>query len=338
MLAKKSQYNVAVAGATGAVGRKMLEILAERNFPVANLKVLASARSVGQTLSFKGNPVTVEELNENSFGGVDIALFSAGAGVSRQFAPSAVKSGCIVIDNSSAFRMEPNIPLVVPEVNPEAIGSDPGIIANPNCSTIQMVVALKPIHDNFKIKRVVVSTYQSVSGSGQKAIEELQNQTKNLLDGKSSKPSVYPHQIAFNCLPHIDIFLENGYTKEEMKMVEETQKILGDASIQVSPTTVRVPVFYSHSESVNVETEKPMNAAEVKKILSGQSGIRVVDNPEKNEYPLAIDATDRDEVFVGRIRDDISCENAINFWVVSDNLRKGAALNAIQIAEYLIQR
>ena len=338
MLAKKSQYNVAVAGATGAVGRKMLEILAERNFPVANLKVLASARSVGQTLSFKGNPVTVEELNENSFGGVDIALFSAGAGVSRQFAPSAVKSGCIVIDNSSAFRMEPNIPLVVPEVNPEAIGSDPGIIANPNCSTIQMVVALKPIHDNFKIKRVVVSTYQSVSGSGQKAIEELQNQTKNLLDGKSSKPSVYHHQIAFNCLPHIDIFLENGYTKEEMKMVEETQKILGDASIQVSPTTVRVPVFYSHSESVNVETEKPMNAAEVKKILSGQSGIRVVDNPEKNEYPLAIDATDRDEVFVGRIRDDISCENAINFWVVSDNLRKGAALNAIQIAEYLIQR
>lgn len=338
MLAKKSQYNVAVAGATGAVGRKMLEILAERNFPVANLKVLASARSVGQTLSFKGNSFTVEELNKNSFEGVDIALFSAGAGVSRQFAPSAVKSGCIVIDNSSAFRMEPNIPLVVPEVNPEAIGSDPGIIANPNCSTIQMVVALKPIHDNFKIKRVVVSTYQSVSGSGQKAIEELQNQTKNLLDGKSSKANVYPHQIAFNCLPHIDIFLDNGYTKEEMKMVEETQKILGDASIQVSPTTVRVPVFYSHSESVNVEAEKPISAAEVKKILSGQPGIRVVDDPKKNEYPLAIDATDRDEVFVGRIRDDISCENAINFWVVSDNLRKGAALNAIQIAEYLIQR
>ena len=243
MLAKKKLYNVAVAGATGAVGRKMLEILAERDFPVADLKVLASARSVGQTLTFKGNPVTVEELGENSFAGVDIALFSAGASVSLQFAPFAVKSGCIVIDNSSAFRMEPDTPLVVPEVNPEAIGSDPGIIANPNCSTIQMVMVLKPIHDKFKIKRVVVSTYQSVSGSGQKAIEELRTQTKNLLDGKPSKPDVYPHQIAFNCLPHIDIFLDNGYTKEEMKMVDETRKILGDASIQVSPTTVRVPVF-----------------------------------------------------------------------------------------------
>ncbi len=338
MLAKKKQYNVAVTGATGAVGRKMLEILAERDFPVADLKALASARSVGQTLTFKENPVTVEELSENSFAGVDIALFSAGASVSRQFAPFAVKSGCIVIDNSSAFRMEPDTPLVVPEVNPEAIGSDPGIIANPNCSTIQMVMVLKPIHDKFKIKRVVVSTYQSVSGSGQKAIEELRTQTKNLLDGKPSKSNVYPHQIAFNCLPHIDTFLDNGYTKEEMKMVDETRKILGDASIQVSPTTVRVPVFYSHSESVNVETEEPISATEVKKLLSGQPGIRVVDNPATNEYPLAIDGAGRDEVFVGRIRDDISCKNAINFWVVSDNLRKGAALNAVQIAECLTQR
>ena len=334
-MVKKDQYNVAVAGATGAVGRKMLEILEERKFPVATLKALASAKSVGQTLTFNGGPVTVEELNENSFEGVDISLFSAGASVSRQFAPSAVKSGCIVIDNSSAFRMEPGVPLVVPEVNPDAINSNAGIIANPNCSTIQMVVVLKPIHDKFKIKRVVVSTYQSVSGSGQKAIKELQNQIKNLLDGKTAELNVYPHQIAFNCIPHIDIFLDNGYTKEEMKMIDETRKILGDPSIMVSPTTVRVPVFYSHSESINVETLRPINAREVRELLSGMDGIRVTDNPETNEYPLAIDGAGKDEVFVGRIRDDISCKNAINFWVVSDNLRKGAALNAVQIAEYL---
>ena len=334
-MVKKGQYNVAVAGATGAVGRKMLEILEERKFPVATLKALASAKSVGQTLTFNGGPVTVEELNENSFEGVDISLFSAGASVSRQFAPSAVKSGCIVIDNSSAFRMEPDVPLVVPEVNPDAINSNAGIIANPNCSTIQMVVVLKPIHDKFKIKRVVVSTFQSVSGSGQKAIKELQNQIKNLLDGKTAELNVYPHQIAFNCIPHIDIFLDNGYTKEEMKMIDETRKILGDPSIMVSPTTVRVPVFYSHSESINVETLRPINAREVRELLSGMDGIRVTDNPETNEYPLAIDGAGKDEVFVGRIRDDISCKNAINFWVVSDNLRKGAALNAVQIAEYL---
>ena len=334
-MVKKDNYNVAVAGATGAVGRKMLEILEERKFPVATLKALASAKSVGQTLAFKGNPVTVEELKESSFEGVDIALFSAGASVSRQFAPSAVKSGCIVIDNSSAFRMEPDVPLVVPEVNPDAINSNAGIIANPNCSTIQMVVVLKPIHDKFKIKRVVVSTYQSVSGSGQKAINELQNQTKNLLDGETAEVNVYPHQIAFNCMPHIDIFLDNGYTKEEMKMVDETRKILGDSSIMVSPTTVRVPVFYCHSESINVETLRPTNAREVRELLSGMGGIRVIDEPENNGYPLAIDGAGKDEVFVGRIRDDISCKNAINFWVVSDNLRKGAALNAVQIAEYL---
>ena len=334
-MVKKDNYNVAVAGATGAVGRKMLEILEERKFPVATLKALASAKSVGQTLTFNGGPVTVEELNENSFEGVDIALFSAGASVSRQFAPSAVKSGCIVIDNSSAFRMEPDVPLVVPEVNPDAINSNAGIIANPNCSTIQMVVVLKPIHDKFKIKRVVVSTYQSVSGSGQKAINELQNQTKNLLDEKKAELNVYPHQIAFNCIPHIDIFLDNGYTKEEMKMIDETRKILGDPSIMVSPTTVRVPVFYCHSESINVETLRPINAREVRELLSGMGGIRVIDEPETNGYPLAIDGAGKDEVFVGRIRDDISCKNAINFWVVSDNLRKGAALNAVQIAEYL---
>ena len=338
MLEIKDRYNIAIAGATGAVGRKMLEILKEYNFPIANLKVLASARSAGQTLPFNGGFLVVEELKENSFEGVDIALFSAGAGVSQKFAPFAVKSGCIVIDNSSAFRMDPMTPLIVPEVNPGDIGENPSIISNPNCSTIQMVMALKPIHDKFKIKRVVVSTYQSVSGSGQKAIDEIQNQTKNIIDGQAVKPNVYPHQIAFNCIPHIDIFLKNGYTKEEMKMVEETRKILGDDSIRISPTTVRVPVFYSHSESLNVETEKSISAEKVKNLLSGVNGVRVVDNPENNEYPLAIDAEGKNEVFVGRIRDDISCENAINFWVVSDNLRKGAALNAVQIAEYLTIR
>ena len=338
MLHKKGQYNIAVAGATGAVGRKILEILEERDFPVAKLKALASARSVGQSLKFKGNPVIVEELTEDSFEGVDIALFSAGASVSRQFAPFAVKSNCIVIDNSSAFRMEPDIPLVVPEVNPDAVGENPGIIANPNCSTIQMVVALKPIHDKFRIKRVIVSTYQSVSGSGQKAINELRNQTRSLLDGEAIEPNVYPHQIAFNCIPHIDTFIDNGYTKEEMKMVNETQKILGDSSVMVSPTTVRVPVFYSHSESVNVETISPISAKEVKELLSGLDGLQVFDDPASNEYPLAIDCAGKDEVFVGRIRDDITCKNAINFWVVSDNLRKGAALNAVQIAEYLVSR
>ena len=338
MLDKKDEYNIAVAGATGAVGRKMLEILEERKFPVANLKVLASARSAGQKLSFDRKALFVEELNELSFDGMDIALFSAGSSVSNQFAPSAVKSGCIVIDNSSAFRMNPHIPLVVPEINPETIVDQSGIIANPNCSTIQMVMALKPIHDNFKIKRVVVSTYQSVSGSGQKAIDELKNQTKNILDGTSILCNVYSHQIAFNSIPHIDIFLDNNYTKEEMKMVEETRKILGDELIRISPTTVRVPVFYSHSESLNVETERPITAKKVKEILSRTDGLRVVDCPENNEYPLAVDVEGMDEVFVGRIRDDISCENAINLWVVSDNLRKGAALNAVQIAEYLINR
>ena len=338
MLEKKVRYNVAVVGATGAVGRKMLEILEERNFPVANLKVLASARSAGQTLTYNGKFLDVEELKENSFAAVDIALFSAGASVSQRFAPFAVKSGCIVIDNSSAFRMEPGTPLVVPEVNPETIGENPGIISNPNCSTIQMVLALKPIHDKFKIKRVVVSSYQSVSGSGQKAIDELQSQTKSILEERSFIPNVYPYQIAFNCLPHIDNFLDNGYTKEEMKMINETRKILGDDSVQVCPTTVRVPVFYSHSESLNIETEGLITGSAVKELLKGQSGISVVDDPQNNEYPLAIEGEDENEVFVGRIRDDISCERAVNLWVVSDNLRKGAALNAVQIAELIIAR
>ena len=338
MLRKNEKYHIAIAGATGAVGRKMLAILEERNFPVDDLKLLASTRSAGKFLEFKGEKIAVEELRQNSFVNMDIALFSAGAGISREFAPAAVKSNCVVIDNSSAYRMEKDIPLVVPEVNSDAIGDNPGIIANPNCSTIQMVMVLKPIHEKFKIKRVVVSTYQSVSGSGQKAIDELKNQTRDLFSGNEVKVNVYPHQIAFNCLPHIDKFLDNGYTKEEMKMINETRKILGDDSVQVCPTTVRVPVFYSHSEALNIETEGPITGSAVKELLKPQSGISVVDDPLNNEYPLAIEGEDKNEVFVGRIRDDISCERAVNLWVVSDNLRKGAALNAVQIAELLISR
>ena len=338
MLRKNEKYHIAIAGATGAVGRKMLAILEERNFPVDDLKLLASTRSAGKFLEFKGEKIAVEELRQSSFVNMDIALFSAGAGISREFAPAAVKSNCVVIDNSSAYRMEKDIPLVVPEVNSDAIGDNPGIIANPNCSTIQMVMVLKPIHEKFKIKRVVVSTYQSVSGSGQKAIDELKNQTRDLFSGNEVKVNVYPHQIAFNCLPHIDKFLENGYTKEEIKMVNETRKILGDDSVQVCPTTVRVPVFYSHSEALNIETEGPITGSAVKALLKAQSGISVVDDPQNNEYPLAIEGEDKNEVFVGRIRDDISCERAVNLWVVSDNLRKGAALNAVQIAELLISR
>jgi len=333
---KKEKYNVAVVGATGAVGRRMISILEERNLPIDRLSLLASSRSAGQVLSFKGQSIEVEVLTEDSFAGVDFALFSAGASISRQFAPSAVKAGCIVVDNSSEFRMHADVPLIVPEVNPHAIVDQPGIIANPNCSTIQMVLALYPIHAKYQIKRVVVSTYQSVSGSGQKAISELVQQTRNVLEDKEIDKQVYPHQIGFNCLPHIDVFLENGYTKEEMKMVNETKKILEDDSIQISPTTVRVPVFYSHSESVNVETVKPIHAADVKKLLASFPGICVVDDPQKNEYPLATEAEGKDAVFVGRLRDDISRENAINFWVVSDNLRKGAALNAIQIVESIL--
>ena len=338
MLNKKENYEVAVVGATGAVGRRMLSTLEERGFPVAGLTALASARSAGQTLRYQGRSIEVRQLSEDSFRGIDIALFSAGGAVSRQYAPIAVESGCVVIDNSSAWRMEKGVPLIVPEVNPDALGGKPEIIANPNCSTIQMVVALKPIQDRYRIRRVVVSTYQSVSGSGQKAIKELEQQSRAVLDGKPIEKKVYPHQIAFNCLPHIDVFLENGYSKEEMKMVNETRKILGDESIEVSPTTVRVPVFYSHSEAVYVETEQPMTVEEIKKLLSEFPGVRVVDVPEMNEYPLAVEATGKGEVVVGRIRKDLTRENAINFWVVSDNLLKGAALNAVQIAELLIKR
>lgn len=330
-------YNVAVVGATGAVGNEMIKVLEQRNFPVKKLTLLASERSLGKDLTFHGKSIPVEVLTENSFAGIEIGLFSAGGSVSEKFAPIAAAQGCVVIDNTSAFRMVPDIPLVVPEVNPEAIAlyKNRGIIANPNCSTIQMVVALKPIYDAVGIKRIVVSTYQAVSGTGKKAIEELSLQTQALLSFKEPVAKVYPHQIAFNCLPHIDVFLENGYTKEEMKMVNETKKIMNDSSIMVTATTVRVPVFYSHSESVNVETKKKITADEVRKLLSAAPGVMVVDNPGNKEYPLAINAAGRDETFVGRIREDESIPNGINLWVVSDNIRKGAALNAVQIAEIL---
>ena len=337
---KKEKYNVAVAGATGAVGTEMVSILEERNFPVANLKLLASTRSAGTKMEFKGKEYAVEVLNDNSFSGVDIGLFSPGGSVSEKFAPVAGKAGCVVIDNTSAFRMDPQVPLVVPEVNAHAIAqySKKNIISNPNCSTIQMVVALKPIHDAVRIKRVVVSTYQAVSGTGRRAIKELESQVLAIYNHKEIEKSVYPHQIAFNCLPHIDVFFDNGYTKEEIKMVNETKKIMEDNSIQVTATTVRVPVFYGHSESVNIETEKKITPDEVRKILSKAPGVVVVDNPKKFEYPLAIDAAGKDETFVGRIREDESIPNGINMWIVSDNIRKGAALNAVQIAEILIQK
>ncbi|MEW6214064.1 MAG: aspartate-semialdehyde dehydrogenase [Nitrospirota bacterium] len=338
MLRKKERYVVAVVGATGAVGNEMVRTLEERDFPVERLRLFASERSEGKTMEFRDMEIPVETLNDNSFEGIDIALFSAGAERSKIWAPVATKSGCVVVDNSSQWRMDPKVPLVVPEVNPDDLKWHKGIIANPNCSTIQMVVVLKPIHDVAKIKRVVVTTFQSVSGTGQKAMDELLQQTTDLLNFREIKCNVYPHQIAFNVLPHIDKFLENGYTKEEIKMVNETRKILGDDSIRITATTVRVPVFRGHSESVNIETEKKLTANEVRAILSEAHGIVVFDTPHKNVYPLPVDVAGRDETYVGRIREDESIENGINMWIVADNLRKGAALNAVQIAEKLIER
>ena len=334
------EYTVAVAGATGAVGNEMITTLEQRKFPVKKLKLLASSRSVGKTITFRGEEIEVEELTENSFKGVDIGLFSPGGSVSLKFAPIAAASGCVVIDNTSAFRMEKDIPLVVPEVNEHAIKDykKRGIIANPNCSTIQMVVVLKPLHDAAKIKRVVVSTYQAVSGTGKKAIHELEQQILAIYGNKKIETKVYPYQIAFNCLPQIDSFIENGYTKEEMKMVNETKKILEDDSIAVTATTVRVPVFYGHSESVNVEFEKAITPDEARKILRKAPGVKVIDDPSKKLYPLAIDAAGKDDTFVGRIRTDESIAHGLNMWIVADNIRKGAALNAVQIAEVLIKK
>ena len=337
MLKKKAKYVVAVVGATGAVGNEMIKTLETRKFPVEKLRLFASERSVGKVLEFMDTEIKVEAINEDSFKGIDIALFSAGAERSKIWAPVAAKSGCVVVDNSSQWRMDPEIPLVVPEVNPHDLKWHKGIIANPNCSTIQMVVVLKPIHDAAKIKRVVVTTFQSVSGTGQKAIDELLRQTTDLLNFKDIQCNVYPHQIAFNVLPHIDKFLENGYTKEEMKMVNETKKIMGDNSIRLTATTVRVPVFRCHSESLNIETEKKLTPNEVRAVLSTAPGVIVYDAPDKNIYPVPIDVAGKDETYVGRIREDDTIENGINLWIVADNLRKGAALNAVQIAEKLIE-
>ena len=355
---KKDGYKVAVVGATGAVGNMMVSVLERRSFPVREIVLLASGRSTGRTLKFKGKNYPIQELTENSFGGVDIGLFSAGGSISAKFAPIAAAAGCIVIDNTAHFRMDPDVPLVVPEVNPAAIAQykKKNVIANPNCSTIQMMVVLKPLHDAGNIKRVVVSTYQSVSGTGKDALEEMLLQSREIAtcvnwckeDGldklwqalspfKTTTTKVYPHRIGFECLPHIDVFLENDYTKEEMKMVWETGKIL-DPAIRLTATTVRVPTFFGHSESINVETEKKITADKARELLAKAAGVKVLDDPSKNVYPLTALAAGEDDTLVGRIREDESIENGLNLWVVSDNILKGAALNAVQIAEILVSR
>jgi len=322
------------------VGQQMVACLEERRFPVSQLFPLASERSLGKKVTFLGKEIQVEVLTKDSFKDIDIALFSAGGSISKEYGPIAAAAGAVVVDNSSAWRMDPEIPLVVPEVNPQdiALYTNRGIIANPNCSTIQMVVVLQPLHAAARIKRVVVSTYQAVSGTGQKAVEELAAQTRALFSNQEVVKKVYPHRIAFNCLPHIDVFLENGYTKEEMKMVNETRKIMGDDSIEVTATTVRVPVFYGHSESVNLETEKKLTPEEARKILKKAPGVKVVDDPTKNQYPMPLDAAGQDLTLVGRIREDFTIKNGLNLWLVADNIRKGAATNAVQIAEILTQQ
>jgi len=333
-------YDVAVVGATGAVGETMLSILAERKFPVGKVYALASERSAGKKVEFGGTMLTVENLADFDFSKVQIGLFSAGGSISAEFAPKAAAAGCVVIDNTSEFRYVDDIPLVVPEVNPHAIANykTKGIIANPNCSTIQMLVALKPIQDAVGIARINVCTYQAVSGTGKNAIEELAGQTARLLNGKPVECNVYPKQIAFNVLPQIDVFQENGYTKEEMKMVWETNKILEDDSIKVNPTAVRVPVFYGHSEAVHIETRKKISAKEVRELLENAPGVEVIDEHKDGGYPTAVtEGATNDPTYVGRIREDISHEMGIDLWVVSDNVRKGAALNSVQIAEILIK-
>ena len=330
--------SVAVVGASGAVGDVMIRLLQERKFPVGAIKFLASERSVGKTVQFAGKTHTIELLRPEAFEGVEIVLSSTPASISREYSPIAAKAGAVVVDNSSAWRMDPTVPLVVPEVNPHDVAWNKGIIANPNCSTIQMVVALKPLHDAFRILRVVVSTYQSVSGAGQKGLYELQQQTAaHVRNEPPPAPAKFAHPIAFNCIPHIDDFLPNGYTKEEIKMVNETRKIMGDDSIDVCPTCVRVPVLYSHSESILVETEKPITPEAARAVWAKAPGLVVIDDPQNKAYPLPAAAAHRDEVFVGRIRADLSRPNALLFWCVSDNLRKGAATNAVQIAEEVVK-
>lgn len=333
-----SGKNVAVVGATGLVGQKILETLEARAFPVASIRLLASERSRGKRLRFCGEEIPVEVLGEDSFRGMDVALFSAGSETSKRFAPCAAKDGCVAIDNSSAWRMDPEVPLVVPEVNADAVKSHKGIIANPNCSTIQMVVVLKPLHDASTIRRVVVSTYQAVSGAGINAVQELESQARDILEGREARCEVFPYPIAFNCIPQIpqeEAFDANGYTTEELKMVNETRKIMGDESIRVTATTVRVPVHTCHSEAVNIETEKKLSADEAREILRGAPGVVVQDDPSSQVYPLASTSVGSGETYVGRIREDLSHPSALDLWIVSDNLLKGAAYNAVQIAELL---
>jgi aspartate-semialdehyde dehydrogenase len=331
-------YNVAIVGATGLVGQEFIKVLEQRKFSISSIKLYASDRSAGKKLFFGHQEIAVEETSNDSFNHIDIALFSAGAEISRHFSPIAAKSGALVIDNSSAFRMEPNIPLVVPEVNPEDIKLHNGIIANPNCSTIQMVVALHPLHKVNPIKRVIVSSYQAVAGTGAAAMEELSTQARLILDGHNVIPHVYPHQIAFNLLPEIDVFLDNGYTKEEWKMVEETRKIMHAEEIAISATCVRVPVFIGHSEAVTVEFAHPMNPEDARQILAQAPGVKVLDDPNVSLYPQPWLSAGSDDVYVGRIRTDSSNSNCLVMWIVADNLRKGAALNAIQIAEEAARR
>lgn len=328
-------YNVAIVGAMGAVGKELAKILIERQFPINSIKLLGTAANEGREVKFKDEILYTREACEGAFEGIDIAFFCVDADISKNLSSIAIREGAVVIDNSSAFRMDHNIPLVVPEVNPESLKNHKGLISNPNCSTIQMLVPLKPIHDKYNIKRIVVSTYQSVSGTGKNAIDELNEQAKNYVEKKEINHSVYPHQILFNTLPHIDSFLGTGYTKEEMKMVNETHKIL-DEKIKVTSTTVRVPVFRGHSESVNIETELPFNIEDIKKLLEDFPGVVVLDKPDEKLYPMPLFSKNTNDVFVGRIRRDFTVENGLNMWIVADNLRKGAALNAVQIAESLI--
>ena len=337
------KYNVAILGATGAVGQEFLNLIEERNFPFAELKMLASKRSAGKKIQFMGKEYTVEEATEDSFKGVDIALFAGGA-ASKTFAPAAVKAGAVVIDNSSAFRMDPEVPLVVPEVNPEAIANHKGIIANPNCSTIIMFMALKPLYNVSKIKRVVVSTYQAVSGGGKEAMAELEEQVKAINEGRPVVANILPgaslakhYQIAFNLIPQIDVFKDNLYTKEEMKMIDETKKIMSDDSMRITATTVRVPVYRSHAESVNVEFEDEISVEKAREVLAAFPGVTLTDNPDEQIYPMPLNTSGKNDVEVGRIRKDYSIDNALNFWVCGDQIRKGAALNALQIAEYMIK-
>ncbi len=336
-MASSRPVNVAILGATGRVGQELIKVLEERKFAVAEFRPLASARSKDAKVIFNGKEYAVQEPSEEAFKGIDIVLASAGADISEKLSPLAVKQGACVIDNSNAFRMDPSVPLVVPEVNGHTLKDHKGIIANPNCSTSQLVVVLKPLHDAAKMKRVIVSTYQSVSGAGKEAMDELELQTRAVVEGREHPPQVFQRQISHNLIPHIDKFLPNGYTKEEMKVVHETQKIMGLPDLAVTCTAVRVPVYISHSESVLIEFEKPISAEQAKEILSKAEAVEVWDDPDNSHYPTPLDTAGKDPVYVGRIRKDTSSENGLNLWVVADNLRIGAALNAVRIAEYLVE-